>query len=81
MPKDNLDKLNEMLEEAKNKSGAEKQHKKGKLSVWERLDLLLDPNTFVQLDALVKSRFEDGKEKYLGDGVVAGFGKINGRQV
>lgn len=81
MPKDNLDKLNEMLEEAKNKSGAEKQHKKGKLSVRERLDLLLDPNTFVQLDALVKSRFEDGKEKYLGDGVVAGFGKINGRQV
>ena len=60
----------------------EAQHKKGKLTARERIDLLLDPGSFEELDALVTHRATDfglDKEKYVGDGVVTGFGKVNGR--
>ncbi|TNE73882.1 acyl-CoA carboxylase subunit beta [bacterium] len=62
----------------------EKQHAQGKLTARERIDILLDKGTFVEIDAFVKHRSSDfglDKQKYLGDGIVTGFGKINGRPV
>ncbi len=60
------------------------QHKKGKLTARERLDLLLDEGTFVELDRFVTHRateFGLAEEKYPGDGVVTGYGRIDGRLV
>src|SRR5881396_1913029 len=60
------------------------QHEKGKLTARERLDALLDPGTFVELDRFVTHRSVDfglADEKYLGDGVVSGYGRIEGRLV
>src|SRR5438093_5962649 len=60
------------------------QHVKGKLTARERLDALLDPGTFVELDRFVTHRSVDfglADEKYLGDGVVTGYGRIEGRLV
>jgi len=62
----------------------EAQHKKGKLTARERIDLLLDENTFQEIDMLVQHRSRDfglDKQKYYGDGVVTGYGKIDGRLV
>jgi len=60
------------------------QHEKGKLSARERLDLLLDEGSFVELDRFVVHRSSDfglQDEKYFGDGVVTGYGRIDGRLV
>jgi propionyl-CoA carboxylase beta chain len=60
------------------------QHKKGKLTARERIELLLDAGTFEELDKFVTHRsteFGLEKEQYLGDGVITGYGKINGRLV
>jgi len=62
----------------------EAQHRKGKLSARERLDLLLDEGSFTELDRFVVHRSADfGLEgqKYYGDGVITGWGRINGRIV
>src|SRR6266702_2667728 len=52
------------------------QHEKGKMTARERLDVLLDPGTFVELDRFVTHRATD-----FGDGVVTGSGRIDGRLV
>src|SRR5262245_26054924 len=60
------------------------QHERGKLSARERLDLLLDPNSFVELDRFVTHRtsgFGLEDQRYPGDGVVTGYGTIHGRPV
>src|SRR5207247_9474415 len=60
------------------------QSEKGKMAARERLDALLDPSTFVELDRFVTHRSADfglADEKYLGDGVVTGYGRIEGRLV
>lgn len=60
------------------------QHKKGKLTARERLDLLLDDASFVELDRFVTHRATDfglAEQIYPGDGVVAGYGRIDGRLV
>src|SRR5207248_9134811 len=60
------------------------QHDKGKMTARERLEVLLDPRTFVELDRFVTHRSVDfglADEKYLGDGVVTGYGRIEGRMV
>src|ERR1700755_2253442 len=60
------------------------QHAKGKLSARERLDLLLDEGSFVEFDRFVVHRSTDfglEDEKYYGDGVVTGYGRIDGRLV
>ncbi len=60
------------------------QHKKGKLTARERIHFLLDENSFEELGMMVthrSSNFGLEKEVYLGDGVVTGYGKINGRLV
>jgi propionyl-CoA carboxylase beta chain len=62
----------------------EAQHKKGKLSARERLQLLLDEGSFEEIGMLVTHRCRDfgmEKEVYQGDGVVTGYGTINGRTV
>src|ERR1051326_2200267 len=62
----------------------EEQHRKGKLTARERLEVLLDRNSFEEIDALVEHRSVDfglDKQKYLGDGVVTGTGRIDGRLV
>jgi len=62
----------------------EKQHAKGKLTARERIDLLLDPGSFVELDAFARHLFSGfGMEanRPLGDGVITGYGTVDGRTV
>jgi propionyl-CoA carboxylase beta chain len=62
----------------------ESQHKKGKLTARERIDLLLDEGSFEEIGRFVMHRAKDfglDKEHYLGDGVVTGYGTVNGRLV
>jgi len=62
----------------------QKQHDKGKLSARERLDVLLDKGSFTELDMFVQHRSNDfgmDKNRILTDGVVTGYGTIDGRQV
>jgi propionyl-CoA carboxylase beta chain len=66
------------------KKRVDAQHKRGKLSARERIDLLLDPDTFEEWDMFVEHRSTDfgmEKETVPGDGVVTGYGTINGRTV
>lgn len=61
-----------------------KQHSAGRLTARERINLLLDPESFVELDKFVTHRntnFGMEKNKVFGDGVVSGYGKIDGRLV
>ncbi len=62
----------------------EKQHQKGKLTARERIEILLDKGSFEELDRFVTHKCTDfglDKQKILGDGVVTGFGTIDGRKV
>ena len=62
----------------------ESQHKKGKLTARERIELLLDPGTFEEWDMFVEHRCNDfgmDKQSIPGDGVVTGYGTVNGRVV
>jgi acetyl-CoA carboxylase carboxyltransferase component len=62
----------------------ETQHRKGRLTARERIEVLFDPGTFSEIDTLVLPRFETymgGKGSRYGDGVITGFGQINGRHV
>ncbi len=61
-----------------------KQHAKGKSTARERLELLLDPGSFQELEPFVTQQHDELNpdfEQYLGDGVVTGFGRVEGRQV
>ncbi|MDQ3262943.1 MAG: methylmalonyl-CoA carboxyltransferase [Myxococcota bacterium] len=79
--------LKEMEEQAELGGGADriaKQHEVGKLTARERIDLLLDPGSFSELDKFVTHRSSDfgmSERKILGDGVVTGYGTIEGRKV
>lgn len=69
---------------AQNATAREKQEGRGKRSALDRVHALLDEDTFVELDAFVRHRatqFGMGKSRPFGDGVVTGFGKIDGRLV
>ena len=62
----------------------EKQHPKGKLTARERIELLVDPGTFTELDAFAVHRTEAfgmGDKKVAGDGVVTGYGTVDGREL
>jgi acetyl-CoA carboxylase carboxyltransferase component len=62
----------------------EKQHPKGKLTARERIELLVDPGSFTELDAFAVHRTEAfgmGDKKIAGDGVVTGYGTVEGREV
>ena len=85
--KDLFEKLDNMEKEAElggGKDKIEKQHAQGKLTARERLAKFFDEGTFVELDKFKEHRcnyFGMEKKKILGDGVVTGFGKVNGRLV
>jgi len=79
-----LDALNDKALEGGGKARIEKQHVAGKLTARERIDLLLDPGSFVEMDRFVTHRcadFDMQDQKILGDGVVTGYGAIDGRKV
>jgi propionyl-CoA carboxylase beta chain len=60
------------------------QHKKGRLTARERIELLVDPNSFVEYDSFVEHRCHDfgmDKEKIIGDSVITGRGTVNGRTI
>ncbi len=82
-----LEELHKKKNSAHEGGGAKRiasQHKKGKLTARERLDVLLDKGSFHELDMLVRHRsnsFGLEKQKYYGDGVVTGYGRIDGRLV
>ena len=84
---DNLHELTRRNEEAFQGGGPariQRQHDLGKLTARERVDLLLDPGSFVELDRFKTHRctdFDMDKQKTPGDGVVTGYGNIDGRQV
>lgn len=84
---DKLRRLEEMRAEARLGGGEkriEAQHRKGKLTARERIELLVDENSFEEFDMFVTHRSKDfGLEgqKFLGDGVVTGCGKIGGRLI
>jgi propionyl-CoA carboxylase beta chain len=86
-PRQLLDELHRRQAEAEQGGGRARvaaQHAKGKLTARERLDLLLDEGSFVELDRFVTHRATDfglADERYAGDGVVTGWGRIDGRLV
>ncbi len=85
--KEKLEELHRLREAAMLGGGVkriEAQHKKGKLTARERIDLLLDPGTFNELDMFVTHRSTDfglEEQRIPGDGVVTGYGQIEGRLV
>lgn len=84
---DKLAELREKLEQIRSGGGqktVDKQHQSGKLTARERILKLLDQGSFVEIDAFVEHRctnFGMGKKKFPGDGVVSGYGTIDGRLV
>src|SRR3981189_1722554 len=84
---DKIEHLRDVREQAREGGGEARvraQHAKGKLTARERLDLLLDPGTFVEIGQFVTHRsssFGLDSEHYYGDGVVTGYGRIDGRLV
>jgi len=90
MAQDSTDKIAKLkaLREESRLGGGEKritaQHEKGKKTARERIDALLDKGSFNEINGLMKNRHTDfglDKDKIPGDGLVAGFGTINGRKV
>jgi acetyl-CoA carboxylase carboxyltransferase component len=84
-----VDLLNEMREKSQQGGGPdriERQHKAGKLTARERIDLLLDPNSFREIDAFVVQRSREfgmdrPENQFVGDSVITGWGTIDGRLV
>lgn len=81
-----IKKFRALMEETKkqDQEKAKLQNEKGKFTARERLQYLLDENSFFEIHSLVETRCQDFglKEKHLkGDGVITGFGRINGREV
>ena len=73
-----------LADDAGGEARVKKQHDKGKLTARERVNYLLDNDSFVELDKFVEHQnhnFGMEKTKFLGDGVITGYGKIDGRQV
>ena len=84
-PHDKFDELRQRHVEAELAGGEDRirrQHKAGKKTARERLDLLLDPGSFAEIDKFVVHQTQDfdmQNQKILGDGVVTGSGRIHGR--
>jgi propionyl-CoA carboxylase beta chain len=85
--REKLEQLERRIAESELGGGADRlkaQHAKGKLSARERLDLLLDDGSFVEFDRFVLHRSDDfglAEQRTYGDGVVTGYGRIDGRLV
>jgi len=79
-----LQRLKELSRQGGGPERIEAQHRRGKLTARERLDILLDPGSFEELDALVVHRsteFGLDSQRFYGDAVVTGYGTIDGRLV
>lgn len=79
-----IDEANERALAGGGKAAVAKQHERGKLTARERVDCLLDPGTFRELDRFVVHRCNDfgmADKRIPGDGVVTGYGRIDGRLV
>ncbi len=79
-----LEELNAEAEMGGGEARIARQHNSGRMTARERVEMLLDPGSFVEMDKFVTHRGTDfgiEKTKILGDGVVTGHGKIDGRQV
>ncbi len=79
-----LDKRRYEAIHAGSERAVERQHAKGKMTARERIDRLVDPGSFIELDELARHRAHDfgmAQTRPYGDGVVTGFGTIDGRQV
>ena len=82
-----LEQLEEKRQRARLGGGQKRidsQHAKGKLTARERIDLLLDPGTFEEWDMFVEHRcydFDMDKQHIPGDGVITGYGRVNGKLV
>ena len=87
MSTDKITRLEQAREESRKGGGEkriEKQHAKGKMTARERIELLVDPGSFEEIDAFVQHRstaFGLDKQQFMGDGVVTGFAKIDGRPI
>lgn len=85
--KEKIQQLDQKIREAKLGGGEkriESQHKKGKMTARERVHFLMDEGSFEEIGMLVTHRSSDfglEKEKYLGDGVITGYGTVNGKPV
>jgi propionyl-CoA carboxylase beta chain len=83
-PRDLLDQMRQAALLGGGEKRIEQQHKRGKLTARERLELFLDPGSFTEMDMFVTHRCTDfgmEKSRILGDGVVTGFGTVGGRHV
>lgn len=84
---DMIKKVKEMRQKVAEAGGQKRidaQHEKGKMTARERISQLIDAGTFQEVEPFMQHRHTDyglDKDRYLGDGVVAGFGKIDGRRV
>jgi len=79
-----LQQRNEAAMHAGSERAVERQHAKGKNTARERIDMLMDPGSFVELDALARHRstnFGQEQNRPYGDGVVTGYGTVDGRPV
>ncbi|MGB0589924.1 MAG: acyl-CoA carboxylase subunit beta [Myxococcota bacterium] len=79
-----LAELNRQAEEGGGEARIARQHSAGKLTARERLELLLDPGSFNEMDKLVVHQCQDfgmEEQRVSGDGVVTGYGKVDGRKV
>ena len=85
-PIEHLDEMRALSLEGGGDARIEKQHASGKLTARERLELLLDPDSFREMDAFVVHRsrefgLDEPDKKVIGDSVVTGWGTVNGRLV
>src|ERR1700691_550419 len=81
---EDLERRNRLAEEGGGEERRRKQHSEGKLGARERIELLLDDGTFEETDRFVTHRATDfgmADKRYPGDGIVTGYGKIDGRTV
>ena len=79
-----LDELRDLKERAQLGGGADRidaQHERGKMTARERIEAFVDPGTFEEIDALAADFDSDDGERFFGDAVVTGWGKVNGRTV
>lgn len=86
MHSDKIEQFSKNVKKAEQGGGQDRikaQHEKGKLTARERINLLLDEGTFTEIDPLVTHHYYEydmQKKKFFSDGVVGGYGTINGRQ-
>src|SRR5204862_5231869 len=83
-PRAKLAVLEEQAEWGGGQERMEKRHAEGKMTARERIELLLDPGSFIELDKFKTHRCDDfgmERKKILGDGVITGYGSVEGRQV